>query len=73
MLAAFAIIVSNATLWHTLLACLFATPGTQQAYQRARVWIDRLAAIALALLGLRPVLPMLAMLPGGPTPAALFG
>jgi threonine efflux protein len=75
-LAAFAIIVVNSTLWHTLLACLFATRGTQQAYQRAKVWIDRLAAIALALLGLRlvlPGLPGLPALPGMPTPTACFG
>ena len=68
--AAFAIIVVNATLWHTLLACLFATRGAQQAYQRARVWIDRLAAVALALLGLRLVLPMLLAIPRH---SALFG
>jgi threonine efflux protein len=56
-LAAFAIIVTNATLWHAALACFFSTAGTQRAYQRVKRWIDRIAALALALLGLRMLLP----------------
>ena len=56
-LAAFAIVVSNATLWHGALACFFSTAGTQQFYQRIRRWIDRTAALALALLGLKMLLP----------------
>ncbi len=56
--AAFSIIVANSTLWHVALACLFSTESTQRFYQRAKGWIDRIAALALALLGLRLMLPI---------------
>lgn len=56
-LAAFAIVVGNATLWHGALACFFSAAGTQQFYQHIRRWIDRIAALALALLGLKMLLP----------------
>ncbi len=55
-LAAFAIVAANATLWHAALACFFSIALTQQVYRRAKGWIDRLAALALALLGLRMLL-----------------
>lgn len=51
--AAFAIIVANSTLWHVALAWFFSTEGTQRFYQRVKAWIDRVAAVALAWLGLR--------------------
>ena len=56
-IAAFAIIVSNATIWHGALACFFSAERTQRFYQRVKGGIDRIAAIALALLGLRLMLP----------------
>lgn len=55
--AAFAIIVANATVWHVALACFFSTERTQRFYLRVKLWIDRIAAAALALLGLRLMLP----------------
>lgn len=39
--AAFAIIVANATLWHAALACFFATEGAQRLYRRVKGSIDR--------------------------------
>lgn len=56
-IAAFAIIVANSTIWHGALACFFSTESAQQFYQRVKGWIDRSAAIALALLGLCLMLP----------------
>lgn len=60
--AAFAIIVANATLWHAALACFFATEGAQRLYRRVKGSIDRSAAIVLGLLGLRILLPVGALL-----------
>jgi threonine efflux protein len=52
-IAAFAIIVANSTIWHGALACFFSTGSARRFYQRAKRWIDRIAAIALVCLGLR--------------------
>jgi threonine efflux protein len=52
-IAAVAIIVVDALLWHCLLAVLFARPGVRNLYARAKVVVDRLVGAALALLGLR--------------------
>lgn len=56
--AAFAVIVVNSSVWHVALACLFSTERTQAFYRRVKGWIDRIAATALALLGLRLMLPV---------------
>ncbi len=56
-IAAFAVIVVNSTLWHVALACLFSAERTQRFYAKVKGWIDRIAATALALLGLRLMLP----------------
>lgn len=55
--AAFAIVVTNAMLWHAALACFFATAGAQRSYRRVKNWVDRSAAIALGVLGTRLILP----------------
>ena len=55
--AAFTIIVANSTVWHVALACFFSTERTQRFYLRVKLWIDRIAATLLALLGLRLMLP----------------
>jgi len=56
-LAAVGMIAANSTGFHVALACLFSTPRAQAGYQRIKPWIDRAAGTALALLGLRLLLP----------------
>ena len=56
-LAAVGIIVANATAWHIALACLFSNERAQRTYRRIKGGIDRLAGAALALLGLRLLIP----------------
>jgi RhtB (resistance to homoserine/threonine) family protein len=56
-LAAIGIIVVDALSWHIALAVLFSTRHTQQVYQRWKRWIDRTVGAALAILGVRLVLP----------------
>lgn len=55
--AAVGVIVVNSALWHAALAWLFSAERTQRFYNDAKRWIDRVAAVALALLGLRLMLP----------------
>lgn len=62
--AALAVIVVNSTLWHVALACLFSAERTQRFYAKVKGWIDRIAATALALLGLRLMLPAWRVLVG---------
>ena len=38
--------------WHSALAWFFSTEGAQQAYNKAGHWLDRIAGLVLALLGL---------------------
>jgi threonine efflux protein len=52
-IAAVALIVVDALLWHCLLAVLFARPVVRGLYARAKRVVDRLVGAALALLGLR--------------------
>jgi threonine/homoserine/homoserine lactone efflux protein len=39
--------------WYTIVALCFSSPGPRELYLRAKTWIDRLAAGAIAALGLR--------------------
>lgn len=56
-LAAFGIIVGNSVIWHGALACFFSAGRAQRFYQRVKGGIDRVAALVLALLALRLILP----------------
>jgi RhtB (resistance to homoserine/threonine) family protein len=56
-LAAISIIAVDATGWHVALACFFSTRRAQEVYRRIKHWVDRIAGAALALLGLRLILP----------------
>jgi threonine/homoserine/homoserine lactone efflux protein len=56
-IAAVAVIVANSTAFHVALACLFSTARAQAGYRRVKPWVDRIAGVGLAALGLRLVLP----------------
>lgn len=56
-LAAVVIILVDAIGWHVALACFFSTRHIQYVYRHIKRWIDRTAGVALALLGLRLMLP----------------
>jgi threonine efflux protein len=51
--AAVVLIFVDALVWHCLLAVLFARPGIQRGYARAKRTIDRVVGAALVLLGVR--------------------
>ena len=42
--------------WYTIVALCFSTRRPRELYLRARKWVDRIAAGAIALLGLRLIL-----------------
>ena len=56
-LGAIGIIAADATAWHIGLACFFSTRRARDLYGRIKPWVDRIAATALAALGLRLLLP----------------
>ena len=56
-LAAVGVIIVDSTGFHVALACLFSTPRAQAGYQRIKPRVDRIAGAALAVLGLRLMLP----------------
>lgn len=56
-LAAISIITVDASGWHIALACFFSTRRAQQVYRSIKGWVDRAAGAALAVLGLRLILP----------------
>ncbi len=52
-IAAVAVIVVDALLWHALLAVVLSSPPAQARYLRARRWIDRVAGVVMIAFGLR--------------------
>ena len=52
-IAAVAVIVVDALLWHALLAVVLSSPPAQARYLRARPWIDRVAGVVMIAFGLR--------------------
>ncbi|MDR3398069.1 MAG: LysE family translocator [Pandoraea sp.] len=42
--------------WYTIVALCFSTKGPREVYLRAKKWVDRIAAVAIAALGLRLIL-----------------
>ncbi|MGC7402797.1 LysE family translocator [Pandoraea pneumonica] len=42
--------------WYTIVALCFSSKGPREVYLRAKQWIDRIAAVAIAALGLRLIL-----------------
>jgi threonine/homoserine/homoserine lactone efflux protein len=42
--------------WYTIVALCFSTRRPRELYLRAKKWVDRVAAGAIALLGLRLIL-----------------
>lgn len=52
-IAAVAVIVVDALLWHALLAVVLSSSPAQARYLRARPWIDRVAGVVMIAFGLR--------------------
>ncbi|VVD74041.1 LysE family translocator [Pandoraea terrigena] len=42
--------------WYTIVALCFSSKGPREVYLRAKKWVDRVAAVAIAALGLRLIL-----------------
>lgn len=52
-LAALGIVFVNEFCWYALVSLLFSTPGVRRAFDRWRVWVDRVTGGFLTLLGIR--------------------
>jgi threonine/homoserine/homoserine lactone efflux protein len=42
--------------WYTIVALCFSSRGPREVYLRAKKWVDRIAAGAISMLGLRLIL-----------------